>query len=664
MLRLALIVGLVVAPVTIVLPAAHAQSGDRLEDPDYCFRIESPGSEWTILDEPAARDRSPIAVGGMFNLRGVQYLVTAEATPKTDLDEVVRLVQAASMLDSREFSASESLTFQGLPARRWTGRGSLNGIAYRLQFLLFLRDGFAFKLVGSAPAREAPTAELGLLERQFVLTPGGVRARPQVVVHRNDRGPGWRLQDGVYQNASYGFEVRAPDGWRFVIGDELLAARDTACVGLVCLNPEAYVEWTLERARGVEETAYCAQMVPDFVAGTVSSAPVPTSMLGLSFPLVRRDLPTANSLVHFDATRVREGMGVHVRAWYRSSFDATARPELDRALNSGHFLDANARASLARELDRLGDPENEVGVDCSVRNRVFRSFDHGFTWMKPAGFWTVDGGERARARHPDASMVVHCAEQGVTGTLIVTSGVEIDPRVHHDLIVDGLGGTPVSREPRAINLGGTQALLTVSEAKINSLDVTYFIVSLVRDTRAFQFVLLGLTGNVAAARSSFDAAITGLRVPKAVPRLELTDTAVTDHRLGFRLRKPSGTGWRFEDHTPPDISPIGSMLAYRSEEVVVTGAAMCVPDVARVRQSIIDALEAEARADPEWAPMVETQGMLGGLPARRIVLSGAWPAVVRFIERDRTLYYLTIQAEKPVDSAAERELAGLFELID
>jgi hypothetical protein len=651
--------------------AAPAQTPPRIEDPDYCFRIESPGPDWTLLADAQARAVSPDAIAGLTHKGESTFMVVVEAAPSVTIDGFAAIIRDQLAIEEAEFSNPESLTYHEMAARRWTATGIAGGVRVRFRTLVFLRDGFAYQLVGfctDAPKGGKSSVDLSVLEKHFFLTPGTVRARKAEAL-ANARGPGWRVVDGVYQNAANGLEIRAPDGWRFAVGDELMSMNNDACVGLICTDPEAFIVWIITPTGGVSEAEYAANEQLEFGPEAKSGEPLQLSSAGLELSVTPKHLPRASPIVFLQGTRVRDGLAVQVRAWCMEGLEDRAIPQMEQALKAARFLAPAERKALAAELGGKRDPQNVVGDDECLRGGTYRNFAQRFTWTKPAGFWRVDMGALAREQNEEATILMHAGEWGVSAIVIVETDVEVEAREYHDVFVSNVDAVEPPEAPNELKLGSTPAWMSVVRSKLDALERTHFLVSAVREKRAYQISAWCLSGNVAAARPAIDAAIQGLRITGKAPETERNDEGFVDHRVGFRLKKPAGKGWKFRDVTRPEMATVGSMVAYSSSMAEILGAGICSigeqQDRTVVRRMVIDAIRKNLGLESDERSAVGTAAVLGGIAAERFELrTGKQTVFLYIMQRDSTVYYVTVATDGEKGSPTEGELVGLFELID
>jgi hypothetical protein len=639
-------------------PAVH-------EDADYRFRITSPGSDWRLLPELEARKLVPDAIAGLTDLKGANFVVIAEEAPGANLDAYARVLRENMPVENADFGEVETVTFQSHPARRWNVRGKMNGLDVRFRNLLVARGDFLFQILGFQVG--SSTRDLDTLAANIVLTPGPIRPRRLARATHDVRGVGWRIQGGVYQDAANGVEVRPPEGWRLVVGTELNVMNDSACVGLISADPDAYVILIVERARGVDREAFLAKLranVAESSGGSPTGSAVPDVVGGREFAMRTHRVSRGASVLLHHGARIDGDRAVQVQAWHVEGVAARVRPRLVAAYAAIRFLDEPSRAALAKDLLAAEDPQDLVGPGYSLRRGVLQDFEHRFTWTKPAGFWEVTAGQEARAGNPDTTVSLAEVSLGLQGQVIAEEMEGVGPLEFHNFLLERLEPKDPLPEPTRLDLDGTEALFTEVRPGILDLPMRYAVTSVVKEGRAYQLLFWGLEGNVETTRPNLLAAVRAFRFPPGLVTKERRADVFVDHRLGWRLRRPAGPGWRFTDATPPGIAAAGTVVVYEGPGSVVGGAFSLQTeeqDERFIRDMILNLVR--QRGTENAAEASESNATLAGLPARRIALSGTKPMVVLLAQRGRRFYLLVVET-RPGAALTEEGALGLIDLID
>src|SRR5262249_36320956 len=112
--------------------------------------------------------------------------------------------------------------------------------------------------------------------------------------------------------------------------------------------------------------------------------------------------------------------------WYATNLSNKLDSMLQAGLSGIRFLDEPARQALKQELDSLPDVQNAVGPAYALRCGVYRDFDAGVTWRKPAGWPSLRlyVGPAARKRNQDSSLYFEDPESGIYGLLITENLAE------------------------------------------------------------------------------------------------------------------------------------------------------------------------------------------------------------------------------------------------
>ncbi|HVG93273.1 MAG TPA: hypothetical protein VND21_02410 [Planctomycetota bacterium] len=661
-------VGLVILALLGATALRSASAGDPEvhEDPDYRFRIRRPDATWRLLSETEAKSLVADAIAGLSDSRGAFFAVIVEEVGEGGLDEITGLLrdELRASLEGAELSEPEGLTVAGMPARRWSSRGHAQRVFVQYRHVVVLRGRFAYQLVGWCQG-DADRERLDALARHFTFTEGEVRPRAQKQSDLPVRGVGWRIQDGVYQDPVNGLEWAPPPGWRLAVGTELSTMSDSACVGLVCGDPDAYVTVTSEAAQGVDAKGL-ADLLRSQVTSSNSPVGKPSSLIvgGRDFSMQTVRIPAQLPFLLHHGVRVDAGRAVQVLWWSAEGLAERARPRVLEAVKSLRFLDAARREALAAQLRGGPDPQEQVGPGYALRSGVYRDFQRGFTWTKPPGYWVATSGQEARAINEDAILHVSDASTGVEGIVTEDEFGSSDPKALHAALVQVLEPVGAVPEPSTILLPGATALSTEVRTGAGAGALRHVVTSVVRGMKVFQARFSGLDGNVAAARAQVAAALRGFAFPGAVPEVERRDGDFVDHRLGFRLRKPPGEGWRLGNATAPALRPLGSMVLFsRADATVLAGGVHAhgvQMDDRLLRDLAMQVLRREVKGAPEPTESADT---VAGLPAKRLEAGGNSPMVAWILQRRHTIYILVVGEPAKVGMPAD-ELSGLIQLLE
>ena len=312
------------------------------------------------------------------------------------------------------------------------------------------------------------------------------------------------------------------------------------------------------------------------------------------------------------------------------------------------FLDPAEVAALAAELRSEGDPQEHVGPAHALRAGVYRDFEHGFTWTKPAGFCGAATlatahvrGSRRHALQADA-----CSAEGWRGWSSL-SGVWASRRAHSMRMLSRSSCLETRcHDPTVIHVLGATVLSTEVRSGFPEDPCIYLVASATRGSRAFKLVFWGLPGNVAAARPQVQAAIRGFAFFDELRALELGAADVVDRRLAYGLKRPPGAGWKFSQQTPPDTGEFGSILAYSRPGGLVHVGAFCgldeEEDDSLLREIATQGMR--SRAEQAGLELVEKPATVNGLPATRLELGVGDPIVAFYLRRGKTVYLLQVDA--------------------
>ena len=658
------------APLGGVARADQTTTAEAIVDVDYGFRLDRPGPGWRLFGEADVSRMSPDALAGAAT-RGAWGAVIVERWAGDDEKGFARVVVENAPVEGKEIVAVEDVEYAGRKAVRTEFTGRAAGFTMRWVNLAFLHAGHAYQVVGWTNARPEPGAAAGLAQFQasFHLLPGAVRGRPQKAASPDATGPGWTLRGGVFSSASYGFRVTPPAGWRVVVGTELRRMNANAEVGLLRTQPEAYVILIPERVAGADPAAFAARLRGAFAQANrrkaADDAPVRVGDVRLGL--------TAYGHPDIPSLSLRHGIGFHgdlalqVLAWGPDTFEAKQPGWWNDVLAGFAFLGPVEAAALDREIAASLAPARAFGPTHSLRGDLLRDYAGGFTWKRPSTAWIVEAGAAARERAPDASLYVENRARGLFG-LVLVEETDLGPVAFHDAVVRASteeGAPPPAAKP--IRLGDLDGYS--STVDLEDPPMRYRHTTLVRRGRAVRLAIWGLPGNMAAAEADVRAAIGGLRFPAGGlgPPTSREGDLWRDERAGYLLRAP-GPEWRFDDVTPKELAPIGSLVQLSFGPHAVVGMAIGQipgergPDaIAKFLMDIAGSYITGAR--PMDLPA--STGTLSGRPCLRFAWDTGRTQVHAFaLVLDGTLFAALVKVPSGGDGPSAETLAKAFALLD
>ena len=660
------------------LGATRATAGAPrvIQDPDYQFRLVVPGPRWQLLPERKIKALVPDAVAGARTTSGVLAAVIVEHAPGLKLPTYADLVIDNMPIEHKKVEVREETTFQGLPAITAQVRGKIREIDARYFLTFFLRDGFAYQLVGIGPSAvmRYDGSTFRAFRNAFSLTDGKVQAREENVEAQSADGVGWRLRGRTFESAAYGLHVVAPNGWRPVVGDELANMGDGAEIGMVSKIPEAFFIVVPERLAGVDRAQINARVVSEMAENTqgrVEPEPLAIPIAGESVTFRRvvagGDLP----FEYLVGLRWRDDMSFKVIAWHAKALRVEATPALERALTSIHFLDEPRRKALEASLEKGPDPQNEVGPMFSLRRGRYQDFRYGISWHKPEGYWRMRVGQAARAFHPDATLALEEPAFGLFGMVINENVVsDFDHDAYHGLVVRGIWDAEEdakATQSETLELNGNKVLVTRGLTTAGNDRFYYVAATVVHGTVATQILFWGYPGNMRRSLERVRTAIKAFSMPKAgLAPSRKVGSQWFDNRLGFALQSPSSS-WAFRDNTPTALRPVATMLQLRKGADSVIALAICALQPEQDPEAMIELVTSTIRPSIgrhlQGKPQRSTV-TFEGHAATRLAWRGRTDVDVVLFPRDRTLYGLVYSTGARSDRLSLTAIDDLFQLID
>jgi hypothetical protein len=569
-------------------------------------------------------------------------------------------------LEEKRVLESGPTAFLGVEAWRLRTSGLVSGVRVQYLHLAFLRRGFAYQAVAWHAGEPRPEGEAALeaFARSVTLLPGAIRGRSRARPTEETAGIGWRVHEGAFESAAYRFSIRPPEGWRLALGRELERIDATAEVALVRADPEAYLVLRVERAAGVDREEHVERMREMF-AKAVGAPPgeerIPLLADGREVVLRRHLVGGGAPRAFLHGVHFEGDLCFQANAWYLAGARERAEPRVLEALRALEFLDRREAGELADALASGPDPRARIGEGWSLRGGVYRDFVHGFTWTIPPGWWRVLAGPAARAQADGASLHFVEPSLGITGFAFAgeASGATAEAvlarqaaRLFED--PDSIG------EPEPIPLGIARGLAVSGGKTVDGAAIRYRLLVAVHGNTVLRVVLGGTRANLKSAASSVERAIAAFEFPGEPLRERVTDDEEhRDERTGFLLARP-GPDWTFRDLTVTAFAPLGAMVAWERDEVVVAAGGFAAsegPDDAAAAVEFAGPLLADLAGVRLAEPRILATEV-GGAPAFRL----EWPVSPRVealvLRRDLTRHFVAVVGAGQEGPTLEEALAG------
>lgn len=331
------------------------------------------------------------------------------------------------------------------------------------------------------------------------------------------------------------------------------------------------------------------------------------------------------------------------------------------------FLEAfelRGDAAVAATLPTIDSERGaRVGDDFALRAGSYRDFALALRVDPPEGVTALVGAE-AKAAHPQARLLLQHRERGLTALLTAHPKPEGEGKALHEQLVSGARET-VAFEPgvaQASELGDAEALVTEGRASVQGEATRYRLASTVHGEHGLALWIWGPPDAMKNEAELVKRLGASVALEVALPAVEATTSAYSDHRLGFTLTTPSG--WAREDLTPATLRETGSLVRWNDGGRWIAVLAVALPGagsrhpwmVAFLEQLLRDQLGPVARATGERG-----EDELGGQAATRV----SWHAPLQrvdalLIARDGIAYaLLTVDHDATSYDIAKRAFALL-----
>ncbi|HEV3005694.1 MAG TPA: hypothetical protein VGX78_14605 [Pirellulales bacterium] len=654
--------------------------GDVLRDLDFAFEIRLPSEDWEFSNENEVRQLNAAACAGMADLKNHCFLaILAERSPKTDLAAYAKLLLSAMPLKRGSDPEEQPLKLAGEPALKIKVSAVTQELVFRYLLYVVEHEGFVYQvLCWTLEAQFAKhEAQLARAAESLRFLPGQKpRERTAPAAGEPACGSDWRVDGRRYENGSFGFALDAPEGWRFWGAADLARRQPNAVVGLIGSNPNRYQIYLVERIGDGDRQKltdwYREQFTRTLGPGAKAGESRSVKIVGVegTETWYRNSREGGLTLDRVWTVLFHDHISVQVLTWWVDGQEQeTTRDDLDATYAAMSLLTNDEIERLAAVLQRE-DPDNVVGATFSLRGGVHRDFEMGFSMSKPAGLWTAKAGDRARKHNAAARLVL--TEPASGAVLIVLP--ELLPNLSHDdyhrLLLKQMQAAPdtqVGRRP----LGDLELQVSRFDRQLSGLDLTYVLITAVRDRRHVQLLIYGLRSSLAGIDERLNDIVAGLKLSDRpeTPRLDAAD-ALTDVRLGFRL-SAGNTGGRLKWMPQGQIDAVGSQALLQSGELSCLAQGICSVEAFAAGLAVKAILKELAGKGFDLTTRRDLDDVLDGLPAKQIfVEKRAAPRMLASIwiaRRANTQYLFSATEPAPAgqgDALTMREHKKYFSLVD
>lgn len=649
--------------------------GNLFEDYHYAFTLRKPSQAWQFRAEEKARRLNPDAVMAVFNASTKGFFaVVPERIADSTLEKYVDLFFTNPVLAQAEAGERRNLQVDGRPAVQFEMKARTQGLEFSY-FITLIRNGnFYYQLWGWSHASRFNDCRAGLKAIagtiDFAEDRKPLIRAPQSVLEA--LGVDWRISKGIYSNASYGFRLVPPDGWRLMERTELETSAPDAAAGLVYPDPVIYQNYVVETVGSVDEEEFIRSLLKNLESelGLEGRKPEisPKEIAGEKAVerLYRRtDLVGAAPYDFCVLSFFRKGLFFRVQTWWQSSQSEEGLRAARKSYAALEWLDDASRRRLEDELLRH-DGNNRVGRQFSVRKGLFRDFRFGFTFKAPSGLWHIHAGEDLKAQYPDARAVFSHAGEGVT-VLLSPELIDMSHDEYHRTLLRNMSAK--DPETRDIERRGSTLRLSTFSATIGDFAMTYALLTGTQGRKHIQASASALLSNRKNLEARIDEIIDGLEVsPASLRSIERSARRIRDNRLGYQVEH-DGT-WTVQiPKAFKGLEAVSSMMILTSKKTICLVMAICMT-TGFDEELAIQAMVSGAGLNVDPRTRKERRSTLAGLPANEYSMDGRWLQQSSSIKvwlagRANTTYmFLASVPRGTFTPGAEKRVKSMLSLLD
>jgi hypothetical protein len=354
--------------------------------------------------------------------------------------------------------------------------------------------------------------------------------------------------------------------------------------------------------------------------------PIEIDVFGTSVSFDRLRTSSTPAFEYYYGVYGVDKLNIQLMAWTVEPNEEQVQKLLSPVLASMELTSEEETAALRKEELSRPDVQNNVGPQYSLRRGVYRNFEAGAVWKRPAGFWKVSTGDQARSTNPIADMYCQDLLTGVNLMLVCEDlgGDTLDPHVYHSAVLENVfpsDSSAHSSDPKPVTIDGQGGLASEYETKFDGTAFRYRVTTTLRNGWAYQMLAWAFPDNMSRAEKDVDAAIAGFSFPASkLEPMKLSPAQFRDLRMGLQLDLPGG-GWNPLDVTPPQISPIGVLTQYRRGTTELTIGGVTLPTGSAADTGFLDGLMASMMSSNLQkfvdTPPIESDIKLGSISARQ-----------------------------------------------
>lgn len=636
-------------------PGPSAPAINKIVDNDYRFTFRLPGPGWQLLEGTPQEGMGPVSLGGAISPANMGCNITAEPVSFTDVNAYAQAVADSVNVQGKAVSPFQEMGFLGYKAIRFIAQGDSAGRLQRFSFLVFLREGFGFRLFSAPPptldeARWA--ADTQLFFDSFEPLPGAIKARENKTPVSDFIGIGYQFQQGVFTSVPGRFSIQldADSGFQLLMPHQLGDINPDSEAGLATPDQSLSLVVIPEHILGTNPNDFRAQVKKRWdltLQPSPAIPPLPVSIDGNTFELFAYS-GAGQGVENRLGMVVVNSIAYQINAWYNSDRSQNAAALLPKALATIHLINTPDAENLERSLAGQGvDSEFYISADHSYRNGIYKHYARGMEWKHPRiGFARVFSGEQAHRRLPGAEMYIEDRSinlHGYTAFESMESSVLSPQDYHKNLVTNIIKGKENSnlKALPEIQWGEAKAQVSSFLAELGVLRLRYVLASAVLGRKGFSAVFW-LPESIHEKSPHIAKALLEAISLSSQPFEESSQTpsAYIHHRLGFSIQIPKG--YSFQDERAPSDGRNATRLAWiGSGDNSVRVLAVVVPEGRLGIEIAMRAMEQKFR-DTMNARHPKRNATLGGLPCEVLTGNGV---TTWFTARHNVIYGLVATSD-------------------